>query len=157
MAAKKKETKSKETKTKAKAKETKETKAKKTEEKIALTFLPIMSAADQFTMLLRKKDIKKDYSMDVAAYQPAIEGLPMKITVKKGEILEVTKAQFEELQAMGYVETDEEYKQREKFIENLSAQHPETLTWDMIVSEGANFATLRDSQDIIYNDKLIRA
>jgi hypothetical protein len=154
MAAKKKETKSKEAK---ETKEKKETKVKKTEKKIALTFLPIIGAADQFTMLLRKKDIKKDYGVDVAAYEPAIEGLPMKLTVKKGEILEVTKAQLEELQKMGFVETDEEYKQREKFIENLSAQHPETLTWEMIVSEGANFATLRDSQDIIYNDKLIRA
>ena len=56
-----------------------------------------------------------------------------------------------------YRKSDEEYKKRESFIKNLSSQHPEILTWDMIVSEGANFATLRDSQDIIYNDKLIRA
>lgn len=151
MAAKKKQ--SKETK------ETKEKKEKKTTKKstIDLTFLPIMGAADQYTMLLREKVIKNDFGGEVAAYAPAVEGLPMKVTVRKGEILTVTQEQFEELQKRGHVESDEEYKKREAFVKNLSNQHPEVLTWDMIVSEGANFATLRDSQDIIYNDKLIRA
>ena len=81
----------------------------------------------------------------------------MKLTVKKGEVINVTEEQFKALQEKGHVETDEEYQKRQNFIDNLSAQHPETLTWEMIVAEGSNFATLRDSQDIIYNDKLIRA
>lgn len=148
MAAKKKQTTKKESEKKT---------TKKSEKKIALTFLPIMGATDQYTALLREKTIRKDYGREVATYVPAIEGLPMEITVKKGEILEVTPAQFEALQKRGHVETDEEYEKRQHFIDNLSAQHPETLTWDMIVAEGANFATLRESQDIIYNDKLIRA
>lgn len=140
-----------------KKKETKtKSKSKKSDSKISLTFLPIMGAADQYTMLLREKTIKKVYGREVAAYAPAIEGLDMKVTVRKGEVLEVTKEQFEELQARGHVETDEEYKKRQAFVDNMSAQHPSTLTWDMIVAEGANFATLRDSQDIIYNDKLVR-
>ena len=145
MAAKKKET-----TTKSKSKSKSEPKM------IDLTFLPILGAADQYTALLRAKTIKKDYGREVAAYVPAIEGLPMKITVKKGEVLSVTEVQYKELQKRGHVETDEEYKKRQDFINGLSAQHPETLTWEMIVAEGANFATLRDSQDIIYNDKLIR-
>ncbi len=130
---------------------------KKSEKKIALTFLPILGAADQYTALLREKVIRRDYGREVASYAPAIEGLPMKLTVKKGDVVEVTESQFEELQKRGHVETDEEYAARQSFIENLSAQHPETLTWEMIVAEGSNFSTLRESQDIVYNDKLIRA
>jgi len=129
---------------------------KKSEKKIKLTFSPIMGAASQFTALLREKSIKEDFGREVASYSPAIKGLPMKLVVQKGEVLEVTEKQFEELQARGFVESNEEYKARQDFISNLSAQHPETLTWEMIVAEGSNFATLRDSQKIIYNDKLIR-
>ena len=141
-------------KTKSEKSETKTT--KKSEKKVKLTFSPIMGAANQFTALLREKTIKEDYGREIASYSPAIEGLPMKLVVQKGEVIEVTEKQFEELQIRGFVETDEEYKAREDFIKNLSAQHPETLTWEMIVAEGSNFATLRDSQKIIYNDKLIR-
>lgn len=144
----------------AKKKQTSKTEKKsekKSEKKIALTFLPILGAADQYTALLREKVIRRDYGREVASYAPAIEGLPMKLTVKKGDIVEVTESQFKELQNRGHVETDEEYAARQSFIENLSAQHPETLTWDMIVAEGSNFSTLRESQDIVYNDKLIRA
>lgn len=141
-------------KTKSEKSETKTT--KKSEKKVKLTFSPIMGAANQFTALLREKTIKEDYGREIASYSPAIDGLPMKLVVQKGEIIEVTEKQFEELQLMGFVETNEEYKARQDFIQNLSAQHPETLTWEMIVAEGSNFATLRDSQKIIYNDKLIR-
>lgn len=136
-------------------KETKETKSKKTS-KVKITFAPIMGAAVQYKALLREKTIKKDYGREVASYVPAIEGLPIDFIVKKGEIVEVTQDQFKALQDRGHVETDEEYKARQDFIDNLSAQHPDTLSWDLIIAEGANFATLTDSQKIIYNDKLIR-
>ena len=55
-----------------------------------------------------------------------------------------------------WVETEEEYKRRQNFIHDMDAQHPETLTWDMIVAEGGNWSTLADSQHIVYNDKLLR-
>lgn len=140
---------------KKKKTETKKASTKK-EKTISLTFAPILGAADQFTALLREKKIKDVYGEEVASYTPAIEGLPMKLTVRKGEVIEVTPAQFEALQRLGHAETDEEYKQREAFIERLSNQHPEKLTWEMIVAEGSNFATLYESQMIIYNDKLVR-
>ncbi len=156
MAAKKKSTTQKKETTETEKKSTTKKSTKKSNEMIALTFLPILGAAQQYTALLRKKTINKVYGREVSAYAPAIDGLPVKLTVKKGEVIEVTKEQFEELQKRGHVESDEEYKERQNFIKNLNSQHPETLTWDMIVAEGSNFATLRDSQDIIYNDKLIR-
>lgn len=139
-----------------------ETKSKKTESKpkksktVKLTFAPIMGAAIQYKALLREKVIKKAYGKEVITYQPAIEGLPVDFVVKKGEIVEVTEEQYLQLQERGHVESDEEYKKRQEFIDNLDSQHPETLTWDMIIAEGSNFATLLDSQHIIYNDKLVK-
>lgn len=155
MAPKKKsETKSKKTETETKSKATtSKTKKSKT---VKLTFAPIMGAAEVYKALLREKVVKKSYGKDVITYQPAIEGLPVDFVVKKGEIVEVTEEQFEQLQKRGHVETDEEYKKRQEFIDNLSSQHPETLTWEMILAEGSNFSTLLDSQNIIYNDKLIK-
>ena len=37
----------------------------------------------------------------------------------------------------------------------MNPQHPETLSWDMIIAEGSNFSTLLDSQNIVYNDKYV--
>lgn len=140
---------------KKKKTETKKTGTKK-EKKIALTFSPILGAAAQFTALLREKKVKDVYGEEIASYEPSIEGLPMKLTVQKGEVIEVTPAQFEALQKMGHAETDDEYKERQAFIDKLNNQHPEKLTWEMIVAEGSNFSTLYESQMIIYNDKLVR-
>lgn len=145
MAEKKKSTKKSASKTKSKA---------KTPKTIKLTFNPIMSAADKFRILLRKKEIRRVNGMEVPYYVPKIEGLPMKLVVTKGEIIEVTPEQLEQL--ADWVETEEEYERRQKFIENMNPQHPDTLTWDMIVAEGGNWATLADSQHIVYNDKLLR-
>lgn len=155
-ASRKRETTKKETTEKTTTAKTTTKKGTGTKSKIKLTFTPILGAADQFTALLREKTIKNDYGREIASYTPAIEGLPMKLTVRKGEVIEVTEEQFKALQELGHAETDEEYKEREKFIQNLSAQHPDTLSWEMIVAEGSNFATLRQSQFIIYNDKLVR-
>ena len=148
MATKKSTTK-KSTKKETTKKETK-SKAKMTK----LTFNPIMSAANSFTILLRKKEIKRVNGSEVPYHAPSVEGLPMKLVVKKGEIIEVTEDQLAALEP--WVETEEEYNKRQKFIEDMSAQHPETLTWDMIVAEGGNWSTLADSQHIVYNDKLLR-
>ena len=132
----------------------KETKSKSKAKMTKLTFNPIMSAADKFTILLRKKEIKRVNGSEVPYHVPSIEGLPMKLVVKKGEIIEVNDEQLAALEP--WVETEEEYQRRQQFIDNMSAQHPETLTWDMIVAEGGNWSTLADSQHIIYNDKLLR-
>lgn len=136
---------------------TKKTTKKTTKSKdkmVQLTFNPIMSAATSFTILLRKKEIKRVNGSEVPYYVPSVEGLPAKLVVRKGETIEVTEEQLEALSP--WVETEEEYDKRQQFIDNMSAQHPETLTWDMIVAEGGNWSTLADSQHIVYNDKLLR-
>lgn len=139
----------------AKKKEGKSSSKKQTAKKVKLTFAPIMGAGVEYTALLREKAIKNVYGREQTFYSPAIEGLPMEFTVRKGQIVEVTEEQLKELQARGHVETDEEHLQRQNFIHTMSPQHPETLSWDLIVAEGSNFATLLDSQNIVYNDKLL--
>ena len=136
-------------------KEGKTTKKTKTSKKVKITFAPIMGAAKQYTALLRVKTVKQVYGREETIYSPAIEGLPMEFTVRKGEIIEVTQEQLNKLQERGHVETNEENQKRKDFISSMSAQHPQKLTWDMIISEGANFSTLMDSQSIVYNDKLL--
>ena len=148
MAAKKKS----EEKTSKKSKSTKKSKSAK---KIKLTFAPVMGAGKEFTALLRKKTMKSVYGREEPVYSPAINGLPMELTVKKGEVIEVTQEQLDELRNRGHVETEEEYKSRQHFIKSMNPQHPETLNWDMIIAEGSNFSTLLDSQNIVYNDKLL--
>lgn len=148
MAAKKKS----EEKTSKKSKSTKKSKSVK---KIKLTFAPVMGAGKEFTALLRKKTMKSVYGREEPVYSPAIDGLPMELTVRKGEVIEVTQEQLDELRSRGHVETEEEYKARQHFIKSMNPQHPETLSWDMIISEGSNFSTLLDSQNIVYNDKLL--
>lgn len=148
MAAKKKS----EEKTSKKSKSTKKSKSVK---KIKLTFAPVMGAGKEFTALLRKKTMKSVYGREEPVYSPAIDGLPMELTVRKGEVIEVTQEQLDELRNRGHVETEEEYKDRQHFIKSMNPQHPETLSWDMIISEGSNFSTLLDSQNIVYNDKLL--
>lgn len=123
---------------------------------VNITFAPIMSAATVFKMLLRKKEIDHIGGQEIPRTVPLIDGLPIEFRVKKGEVVTVTAEQFEQLQANGFAETDEEYKNRKKFIDSMSSQHPENLTWDMIVAEGGNWSTLADSQNIVYNDKLLR-
>lgn len=140
--------------TKKEGKTSKKTKSTP-KKKIKLTFSPIMGAGKSFNALLRKKTVKNIYGREEAVYSPAIDGLPMKLTVKKGEIIEVTEDQLEELRVRGHVETEEEYQARQHFIKSMSPQHPETLSWDMIIAEGSNFSTLLDSQNMVYNDKLL--
>lgn len=136
-------------------KETKSSKSKKDTKKVKLTFAPIMGAAKEYTALLRTKITKNVYGREESFYSPAIEGLPIELTVRKGEIIEVTQEQLKELQKRGHVETDEEHEKRQNFIKNMESQHPETLGWDLIIAQGSNFSTLLDSQNIVYNDKLL--
>ena len=75
--------------------------------------------------------------------------------VNKDEIVEVTQEQFEQLQSMGFVESDEAYEKRRKFIEDIDPQHPSKPTWDSVARENEFWLTLRDSEKI-YNDVLIR-
>lgn len=136
-------------------KETKKT-TKKVDATIQLTFSPVLSAATQYKMLLRKKTEKEVNGQMVLVTAPLIEGLPVEVVVKKGQILNVTRQQFEELKALGYVESDEDYARRQAYIDSLPAQHPDDkVPWKSIEQESPFWISLKDSERI-YDDKLIR-
>ena len=125
------------------------TKKTTTTKKIKLTYLPLGFSANSINFPLREKDKK-------GRNKPLIKGIPMNLEVQKGEIIEVTQKQFEELQIEGVVETEEEYKERKAFIKGMKNQYPQTFS-DLEVAElKGDLISATESQRLIYNDKLIR-
>lgn len=137
------------------ASKTKSKKSTKKDEKIKLTYRPIASAARVYICRLVKKEWQDRDGRRVEVTVPRIEGLPTLLEVKKDEVIEVTKVQLEQLEECGFVETQEEYEKRQKFVDNLDPQHPDTLTFDQLSGKGQKFMTVRDSL-YVYDDKLIR-
>ena len=99
----------------------KKTTSKKKSDKIKLTYQPLGFNATKMTFALKKKNLE-------GRSEPLIEGLPMKLTVAVGEVIEVTPEQLEALRYEKCVESEEEYKMR----------------------------SASESQKMIYNDKLIQ-
>lgn len=145
MAAKKKTTTKKETTEK---KTTKKTTAKS--KKIKIMYNPIGFTAEQMSFPLRTKQ----YNGTALVSVPLIEGLPMELSFKKGDILEVTPEQLQQLQAIKVVESDEERKARKDFIKNLPDQYPNTAN-DEDSEAVKRLLTANDLQSKIYNDRLI--
>lgn len=136
---------------KKKTTQKKKTAQKKTtsSKKIKLTYNPIGFSAPVINFFLRTKD-------DKGRSKPLIKGIPTKLTVTKGEIIEVTKKQYEELQAEGCVETEEEYEQRKNFLKNMGDQYPQTFSDLEIAEKNGQLISAQEKQRMIYNDKLIR-
>lgn len=134
---------------------TKKTTTKKSEDKILLTFRPVASAARKFIGRLQTKEFQEQNGKQVEVLVPRIEGLPMKLEVAKDEVIEVTPEQLAELEKCGFVETEEEYKARQQFVDNLDPQHPDSLTYEQLDGKGRQFMTTRQS-NYVYTDKLIR-
>lgn len=132
-----------------KKKETKKETKTKTSKKIKITYQPIGFNAKTISFPLYKKDEK-------GRNQPLIKGIPEVLTVNKGEILEVTQKQYEELEAEGCVETEEEYKERQKFIKGMKDQYPKTFSDLEVAERRGDLISAHESQRMIYNDKLIR-
>ena len=141
----------------AEKKTQKKTTTKKTSsKKIKLTFKPIASGAKELNLVLKTPTTEEKDGRTVQVTAPLIEGLPEILTVKKDEILEVTKKQCDELEQLGFVETKEEYKARMDFVDNLENQHPDKLSLKEMDGLGQGQLTMRDSQYKVYMDKLVR-
>lgn len=128
----------------------KKKKTSSTPKKIKLTYKPIgFRGAPSISFLLREKDAK-------GRNKPLIKGLPMDFVVQKGEVVEVTQKQLEELEAEGCVETEQEYQERLKFIKGMKDQYPKTFSDLEIAERNGDLISSQESQRMIYNDKLIR-
>ena len=129
---------------------------KKSSSKIKLTYSPLGFGAEVMSFPLRTREYQEIDGRRVAVSVPLIKGLPMNLTVRKGEVIEVTKAQYEELKALKLVESEEEYENRKKFIDNLQNQHPQTFN-DLEAAENlGQILNSYDSQYKIFTDKLVR-
>ena len=146
----------KETQKKTTAKKTTTKKTTTKGSKIKLTFKPIASGAKEINLLLRTKRMEEKDGRQVQVTAPLIEGLPVTLTVKKDEIIEVTKQQCEQLEELGFVETEEQYKERLAFVDNLQNQHPDKLSFEQLSGLNGGQLTSRDSQYKVYMDRLIR-
>lgn len=123
---------------------------------IQLTFCPVASGAKEMNIQLRTKITEEKDGRTVVVNAPLIKGLPQTLTIRKNEIIEVTEAQCEELERLGLVESEAEYKQRKQFVDNLKDQHPDRLSYAQITGNNEGLLTMRDSQHVVYMDKLIR-
>ena len=87
---------------------------------------------------------------------PLIEGIPMDFSLTKGEIIEVTQKQYDELVAEGCVESEEEHNQRMAFVNGMKDQYPKNFSALEVAEKKVDLISAHESQRIIYNDKLIR-
>ena len=135
-------------------KSTKATKKKSTPKKVKLTYKPLFSASRSFTASLTKKTVKLDHGLETIVTEPLIKGLPLLLTVHAGEVIEVTKTQFEALEKAGFIESKEQVARRKELERHLPKQHPQRLTYDMMANNIDNSLTPLQSSNL-YSDKLI--
>lgn len=135
-------------------KSTKATKKKSTPKKVKLTYRPLFSASRSFTASLTKKTVKIDHGLETIITEPLIKGLPTLLTVHAGEVIEVTKTQFEALDKAGFIESKEQVAKRKELERRIPKQHPERLTYDMMANNIDNSLTPLQSSNL-YSDKLI--
>lgn len=127
----------------------KKTTSKKKSDKIKLTYKPLGFNATKMTFALKKKNLE-------GRNEPLIEGLPMKLTVAVGEVIEVTPEQLEALRYEKCVESEEEYKMRKDFIKNMQNQYPQTFSDVEAAEAKKQLISASEAQRMIYNDRLIQ-
>ena len=104
-----------------------------------------------------KKETKKTTTKKTAAKKTAtkiIEGLPGVLTVRAGEIIEVTPEQLEQLIELQFVESEEQVSNRKAIEKGLEPQHPERLSYD-IMATNRDFNIKPRELEKLYTDKLI--
>lgn len=97
-------------------------KQKRDDRKVRITYNPKFSASTQKTVLLRKEVKKLVNDTIQSEFVPQIEGLPMKFTIEKGEIKEVTMDQLKALYNLGEFEFPQQFRERERKIQEVSNQ-----------------------------------
>ena len=129
------------------------TKKTSTKSKVKIMYSPVGLTAEYINVPLKKK-VTQEGTVNLVSV-PLIEGLPMQLTLRKGETIEVTSEQLKQLQDMKVVETQEEHDRRIDFIENLPNQFPDGLNAVEKAEREKALLTSWDIENKIYNDKLI--
>ena len=121
---------------------------------VKLTFRPLFSASRHYTARLAKRVKKVDGNEEYLTEVPLIEGLPIMLTVKAGEVITVTQDQYEQLKALNFIEADDQLARRQELEGSISDQHPAKLSYDAMDTNKENSVSFRDLNKI-YDDKLI--
>lgn len=137
----------------AKKKTTTKKSTTKKPKNVTIQYSPVGITAESFNVPLRKKQILDGSTKAVNV--PLIEGLPMDLNFNKGDTMEVTPKQLEELQFYNIVESQEEHDKREAFIKHLPNQFPQNLNEVERAEREKTLLTAWDAQNKIYSDKLI--
>ena len=119
----------------ARKKSTKKTTKKEKEEEIQeeeiqeknpqfvnITFNPLYSAAQQKTVFLKKEKLIDDNGTEKHITVPSVEGLPMVFTIRKGDVVTITEDQYNELNKLGFVETQQERDMKIKMSGEIPPQ-----------------------------------
>lgn len=118
--------------------------SKKSQKKVKLAFKPRFSASQSKTLLLSKQEDVKIGNTIQQRRVPLINGLPLELTIRVGEVYEVTEAQYKALLQLGFIDTPE---QLESKIEKAKRVEQELKT-----NPDANAASLADS---LYVDNFV--
>ena len=121
--------------------------------KVTIMYSPVGLTAEYMNVPLRKKE-SPDGSTQLVNV-PLVEGLPTMLTFRKGDKMEVTPEQLEQLRALKVVETEEEHEKRIAFIKNMKNQYPEDLGAVERAEREKTLLTAWDTENRIYSDKLI--
>ena len=129
-------------------------KSAKTNDNVKITFRPLFSAATQFTAYLQQKVKVVDNGNEILVDKPIIDGLDGTLTIRAGEIVTITKEQFDKLDELGFIESKEQRDYRESIEKSLEPQHPERLSYDMMATN-RDFNIKPRELSKIYTDKFI--
>lgn len=89
-------------------------KTSKKEKKIQITYDPKFSASTRKSINLKQPKTVAVGDNLRTEYEPKIPGLPMVLTLEKGQVMEVTHDQFKALYEMGFIDTPEDIEERER-------------------------------------------
>ena len=137
----------------AKKKTTQKKTTTKKNTKVKIMYSPVGLTAEYINIPLKKK-VTQEGTINLVSV-PLIEGLPMQITLRKGQSIDVTPDQLQQLQNAKVVESDEEHKKRIAYIDNLPNQFPDGLSAVERAEKEKTLLTAWDIEHKIYNDKLI--
>ena len=137
----------------AKKKTTQKKTTTKKNTKAKIMYSPVGLTAEYINIPLKKK-VTQEGTVNLISV-PLIEGLPMQITLRKGESMEVTSDQLHQLQNAKVVESNEEHERRIDFIKNLPNQFPDGLSAVEKAEKEKTLLTAWDIEHKIYSDKLI--
>lgn len=113
----------------------KETSKAKTKEVYEVTYEPGFSASQVYVLKLTKDEVQSVNGRDERVKIPMFNSLPSKIIINKGEVIELTKEQYDDLRSINQIETRKEREERLKKSDDVPKQSgidPQTLQYNKL-------------------------